>query len=344
MPAPRLSLASRRLALAWCAFGTLAACSAAESGTAAPQSGGSSGSDSGSGGSTGASSGSSTAGTSSAGASGGSQSAGASASDASSADAADISDAPIDGASDEGSAPDGGIAGDDASGGSTDYGGIGQLPLVPLQYTAEPVPPIVAPECPGDPTEGFTEYKDSFVVQRPYDLAATDRFSYENGIYTFWIMPGDKPHAPTSNTAPRTEARYSDMKTGQHIWSGDVMFEASLTHTAIFQIHSTAAGEAVYLQSIGSGLGEGAGPNFITNYYGKWFNLKVVFDAAALSSKVYINNCLKISPGTGRDTGIWYFKNGVYGCGAPLCRDHYKNIHLYQLGSSDVYGVKSPYP
>src|SRR6185369_1565619 len=70
--------------------------------------------------------------------------------------------------------------------GPVDYGGVGEEPLVPLAHTPEPVPPIIPMDCPYDPTAGYTEYEDSFVIQRPYDLAASDRFSYENGIYTLW--------------------------------------------------------------------------------------------------------------------------------------------------------------
>jgi hypothetical protein len=38
------------------------------------------------------------------------------------------------------------------------------------------------PACPGDPTPGFTEYEDSFVVQRPYTLAGADRIKYQSGV------------------------------------------------------------------------------------------------------------------------------------------------------------------
>jgi hypothetical protein len=43
-------------------------------------------------------------------------------------------------------------------------------------------------------------------------------------------------------------------------------------------------------------------------------------------------------------TPYWYFKNGTYTCQAAICKDHYKNIHLYQQGSTDKYNVKSTYP
>jgi hypothetical protein len=88
----------------------------------------------------------------------------------------------------------------------------------------------------------------------------------------------------------------------------------------------------------------GTGTTVLTNYYGKWFNMKVVFDTSTLQVQTYVNNCLKDTHTAPRGTPWWYFKNGAYTCQATLCRDHFKNIHLYEMGSTDVYNVKSPYP
>jgi hypothetical protein len=40
----------------------------------------------------------------------------------------------------------------------------------------------------------------------------------------------------------------------------------------------------------------------------------------------------------------WYFKHGVYTCESGTCLSHYKNIHLFQKGSTDKYNVMSSYP
>jgi hypothetical protein len=201
----------------------------------------------------------------------------------------------------------------------------------------------VTPECPDDPTQGWTEYQDAFVVQRPYDLAASDRFKYENGIYTFWVFPNDKAHAPGNTTAPRTEARYSNMSTGEHMWSADMMFESPLTHTAVMQIHNVEAAIAAYFQVNNGDMRNAAGGGtVITGYYNKWFNLKVAFNTQTLEVKTYINNCLKATTKAPRSSPNWYFKNGVYTCNAMICRDQYKNVHLYQKGSTDKPAVSSP--
>jgi hypothetical protein len=81
----------------------------------------------------------------------------------------------------------------------------------------------------------------------------------------------------------------------------------------------------------------------LTDYYDKWFNMKVAFNTQTLEVKVYINDCLQETSKAPKGTPYWYFKHGVYTCNAPICRDHYKNIHLYERGSTDKYNLISPY-
>jgi hypothetical protein len=193
------------------------------------------------------------------------------------------------------------------------------------------------PSCPGDPTQGWTEYADTFRVQYPYNLTQSDRYSLQGGVYTFWILPTDLPFTPGNTTAPRCEARWSDMTNNQHMWTGDVLFESPGTHTALFQVHQTTSTPGgpgagpVYLRVDTGDLHELDGQPVVSAIYGKWFNLKVAFDPATASATVWINNCQKLTLTNNRPgIGPYYFKNGVYTCNAPVCRDHYKNIHLYQ--------------
>jgi hypothetical protein len=230
--------------------------------------------------------------------------------------------------------------------GSIDYGGVGQQPLIPLAYTAQPVPPIVAMECPDDPTAGFTEYKDSFVVQRPRDLAAKDRFKHENGIYTVWIQRDDQPHKANNTTRPRTEARFSDLGTGEHMMSFDVMVEPGSDGTVVHQFKSagTRGGNiGTYLEVNGGTMKDRAGP-VASNILGKWLNIKVAFDIATGVGRIWLNNCLKVTTQKEKNA-LWYFKFGTYHCdGADVCRANFKNIHLYQKGSTDKFNARSPIP
>jgi hypothetical protein len=204
-------------------------------------------------------------------------------------------------------------------------------------------------DCQGDPTAGFTEYRDTFHVESPYTLPTNARFSItDGGIYNFWVFPNDSAHSPTAHgTAPRSEARWGqqvdaatggNFTTGQRIWSGDCLWENGVTGSIIFQVHTTATGIGpVYMNMTGTSIADippiaGGMPIGGGSLANRWVNMKVVFDAATRSSQVYINNCLMgtITNGT-RGDGNYYFKQGVYHCTtASGCRDHYKNIHFYR--------------
>ena len=219
---------------------------------------------------------------------------------------------------------------DTAPPGMIDYGGVDMRPSVPLLYTPTPVPPIIAPECTEDPTQGFTEYPGTFVVQRPIDRAAAERMKYENGIYTFLVQSGDRAHQAGNGTAPRTEARYANFSSGTHIWSGDIMYE-SASRTCIMQIHNVEPPIAFYLRVLGNRtFNLATGKTILTDYQGKWFNLKVVFNTETLEVKTYVNNCLKETSRAPRGSPNWYFKNGVYTCDSGTCRANFKNVHLYR--------------
>jgi hypothetical protein len=249
------------------------------------------------------------------------------------------------------SSPDTGGGGEPTTDGGSlptepgDYGGVGELKLIPLVYTAQPVPPIVTMDCPDDPTAGYAEYKDSFVVQRPVNLAAKDRFKFENGIYTTWIFPNDKSHNGNA-TKPRTETRFSDLGSGEHIMSFDVMVEQGSSGTVIHQYKSagTKGGNiGLYLEMAGGTIKDRAG-TVATNVSGKWINIKSAFNVETGVGRIWLNNCLKVTSQKEKNA-LWYFKFGNYHCdGAPMCRSNFKNIHFYEKGSTDKYNVKSPIP
>jgi hypothetical protein len=231
-------------------------------------------------------------------------------------------------------------------GGEIDFGGVGQQPLIPLYYSDQPVPPIVQMDCQEDPTVGWTEYKDSFVVQRPRNLAAKDRFKFENGIYTTFIQRGDQPHKANNTTQPRTETRFSDIGTGEHMMSIDVMVEPGSNGTVVHQFKSagTRGGNiGTYLEVNGGTMRDRAG-TVATGIAGKWVNIKIAFNIPTGQGRIYLNNCLKVNTQKERNA-LWYFKFGNYHCdNAPVCRAHFKNIHLYHKGSTDKFNVKSPIP
>jgi hypothetical protein len=206
-------------------------------------------------------------------------------------------------------------------------------------------------DCPGDPTQGWTEYKDSFNVQHPYNLPVNARFSITGGIYNFWVFPNDFPHSPNAGGKnPRTEARYggtADVATGTNFVSGmrmysaDILIESNAIGSAFMQIHATdpAVPIGVRLMPTGDIVNDGSltvvqGSSVPGGLADKWFNWKASLDTSTMQVKIYVNNCLK-STYTGQRSaaGAYYFKNGVYFCKTSTngCFTHYKNIHLYKM-------------
>ncbi len=255
-----------------------------------------------------------------------------------------------DGAPDTGTAPEAGPVGDPCGTPMGTDGGPkpsyeGEIPI----YCGPPVGPIVEMQCPGDPTEGWTEYRDSFNVQRPYTVPINTRFSIIGGVYNFWVFPNDTPHSPTAHGKnPRTEAKYGgtydratggNFKTGMRLYSADMLIEKNAIDSAIMQIHTTADGGGpigVRIEANGDMVNNGSltvvhGNNVPGGLIDKWFNYKASLDTATLEVKIYINNCLQSTYKGDPGDRNFYFKNGVYFCSAQNgCFTHYKNIHLYK--------------
>jgi hypothetical protein len=201
-------------------------------------------------------------------------------------------------------------------------------------YEGPPVGPEVKMDCPGDPTEGFTEYKDTFQVGHPYDLPAASRFSIVDGVYTFWVMHGDKKQIITSTAEnPRTEARYAArFKTGIRMWSADVYWDKSVTNgTVVMQVHTTTTGIGpVYMVANGNNVSPIDAKKVPGGLIDRWINLKVLINADTTASQYWVNNCLVATQAKGtRGDGNDYFKMGVYHCDAGTCRARIKNVHLY---------------
>ena len=229
----------------------------------------------------------------------------------------------------------------------------GEIPI----YYGPPVGPIVEMQCPGDPTEGWTEYKDSFHLEYPFRVAANMRFSIINGIYNFTVFPNDSPHSPIAmGRNPRTEASYGGTRdkatvgtrdgvyakqgfftTGQRLYSADMLIEPSAYGSAIMQIHTTSPGGGpIGLRLTGGNLTNNgsqiiSGSSVPGGLQNRWFNFKAAFNTADRQVRIWINNCLKATYTGARGDGRYYFKNGVYFCDdGGGCRTHFKNIHFYE--------------
>jgi hypothetical protein len=221
----------------------------------------------------------------------------------------------------------------------------GQIPI----YYGPPVGPIVKMDCPDDPTQGWTEYEDSFNVQHPYNIPTNTRFSITGGVYNFWVFPKDFPHSPDAGGRnPRTEARYggtadkatgNNFQSGMRMYSTDMLVERNAIGSAIMQIHATDPAVPIGVRIMPSGdmVNNGTltvvqGSTVPGGLIDRWFNYKASLDTATMQVKIYLNNCLKSTYTGQRGSGAFYFKNGVYFCKTSQdgCFSHYKNIHLYK--------------
>ena len=232
-----------------------------------------------------------------------------------------------------------------------------------------------ADPTPADPTAGWTEYSDAYPpppgtpypqVEYPYNLPSqtncmtTDpisdpqspcRFSFQNGLYTFWIFQNDQSHAPPDSglapTDPRSEMHWSTFTAKdahpQRMWTGDVKVIGAPNGTppatnTILQVHTNATGAGpVYIRVNGGMLFQlGDTKNYYKPTDGAWFNMKVAFDATTLTSTVWIDDCNVGTwdgsgyPGKGLAGGdVFYFKNGSYGCTSGECINEFANIRFY---------------
>src|SRR5215469_5930019 len=77
------------------------------------------------------------------------------------------------------------------------------------------------------PTTGFHLIPDSYYVQKPYNLNASDRFTSSNGVYTCWVFGNDQPFSQGSTTGPRTEMRWNNFpqQTRENMFECDAMFD-----------------------------------------------------------------------------------------------------------------------
>ncbi len=181
------------------------------------------------------------------------------------------------------------------------------------------------------PTSGLTQYKDTYNVQQPYNLPESARFSVSGGVYSAWILKGDKPLSKGSKTGPRTEMRWAaNWKSGEHMFDADVMVDPGTEGTAIMQVKSNTKGEPIYLVVQHGDLYHGTGTRIATGVIGHWFHLTVDYNPSAGVAHVWINDMLVFTRRVGGQGGTYYFKNGVYNIKGARSETHWKNITFWK--------------
>ncbi|PRQ24685.1 putative concanavalin A-like lectin/glucanase domain-containing protein [Rosa chinensis] len=192
-----------------------------------------------------------------------------------------------------------------------------------------------------DPTDGFTLVpltEDNFKLQKPYNEPLDDRYSYKDGVRSFWIYNNDKPFKTDSTTRPRTELRITGHDYSSGIWQfeGYAYVPSGTSGVTIVQIHGATEG-ATTLQ-LRMYEGDGGDLRYYrynlvdTDLYDKWFRVNIIHNVDKGKVIVFIDGVKKFVV-KDQGPGDLYFKCGVYA--APFNSSNYmesrwKEIKLYK--------------
>ena len=183
----------------------------------------------------------------------------------------------------------------------------------------------------GGPTCGLTRYTDTYKVQHPYNLPESARFSVVGGVYSAWILKGDKGFSRGTTTGPRTEMRWlTNWTAGEHMFDADVMIDPGTEGTAIMQVKSDNNGEPIYLVVQHGDLYHGTDTRIGTAVVGHWWHLTVDYNPTVGVAHVWIDNVLVFTRRVPGGRGVYYFKNGVYNINGARSETHWKNITFWK--------------
>ncbi|KAK1415562.1 hypothetical protein QVD17_31345 [Tagetes erecta] len=168
-----------------------------------------------------------------------------------------------------------------------------------------------------DPTLGFVSQPldgSNFDIQKPYDIAVGERYTFVKGTHKLWVYNTDKPFKISSNTLPRTEIRIQGYDYSSGVWQ----FEAfgyvpyGTSGVSIMQIFGSDPPSATttMLRVYNNSLCYYRHP-ILSNIYDKWLRINVIHDVDGNSVTVFIDGTLTYQT-TGRGGKSHYFKLGVY--------------------------------
>jgi hypothetical protein len=189
-------------------------------------------------------------------------------------------------------------------------------------------------------TAGWTLRPFTFALHKPYDLAESDRHTYDpaTDTHTFWTLRGDKPHQPPPNsTGARSELRMrNDYTSGNHQFEADVYVVSGTTGACVMQVFGGVT-NATSLMLVASRANGGTvtrydGPAVIKAMaYDKWWHLNVIHEANGSGIgkiKVYADGQL-VGTFDDRGNANHYFKCGVYNNGGDRAESRFRNIKYW---------------
>jgi hypothetical protein len=194
--------------------------------------------------------------------------------------------------------------------------------------------PSTSSAAAASPTDGWSRTAFTYALQKPWNLALSDRYTYSGGVHRMWVYSTDEPLSQGSSTDPRTEMRWNQQYTsGQHMWDADVYLPAGTNGATFAQIlrvvHPEGTPATDFMLNVYSANG-GTVRAFDstvlkTNAFGTWFNVKLAHDASAGTVRVYFDDALVL---TRQDRGpaTRHFKNGVYHHGSGRAEARFRDL------------------
>jgi hypothetical protein len=194
--------------------------------------------------------------------------------------------------------------------------------------------PSTSSAAAASPTDGWSRTSFTYSLQKPWNLAASDRYSYSGGVHRMWVYSTDEPMSQGSSTDPRTELRWKQEYTsGQHMWDADVYLPSGTNGATFVQIlrviHPEGTPATDFMLNVYSASGGTVkaydGTVLKTDAYDSWFNVKLAHDASSGSVTVYFDDEPVL---TTKDRGpaTRHFKNGVYHHGSGRAEARFRNL------------------
>lgn len=167
----------------------------------------------------------------------------------------------------------------------------------------------------------WTAQPPSFNVQWPYNVAESDRYTYNDPVYHMWVFSSDAPFEQGNTTLPRTEQRFEpDYTSGEIQYQAMLMGDPSENSYCIFQIHTGDAQSAQYgsttfmlfwFSSDGGSVHDYSGTELASNLGSNWFQLNVDHNLQTNTITVWING-KEVWEQKDNGAGDFYMKDGVY--------------------------------
>ncbi|XP_057972642.1 citrate-binding protein-like [Malania oleifera] len=170
---------------------------------------------------------------------------------------------------------------------------------------------------PIDPTEGFVDVplsNSNFHNLKPYDLPASKRYSFVNGVHNFWVYSTDNPLSNGSPTHPRSELRVEGYYYSTGIWQfeGYGYVPSGTSGVCIMQVFGAKTHPTTLMLKVNNGTLTYYLSNVLEqNIYDRWFKLNVIHDTEAAITRTFIDGVLKlVAPH--RQNATHHFQFGVY--------------------------------